>query len=133
MHVIYEELGHASKELLFFHAFTKGDQVSVFVDPKKKTIWTARNNFVDLIQCFKILSSFLAKEEIKKVIIKFESFVCLMHDKTINCLVVNSGRRELFVKKSIRLLFTLETYINHTMWASYLTNVTWAKALVSQQ
>ena len=37
-HVIYEELGHdASKELLFFHAFTKGDEVSVFVDRKKET------------------------------------------------------------------------------------------------
>ena len=45
MYVIYKKLGHdASEELLFFHAFTKGDEVSVFVDRKKETTWTAEQH-----------------------------------------------------------------------------------------
>ena len=36
--LIYEKTGHdASEELLFFHAFTKDGQVSVFLGRKKET------------------------------------------------------------------------------------------------
>ena len=72
-----------TRNFFFFLAFTKGDQVSVFVDRKKETARRTSNNFVDIMQCFKMLSSFLTKEDIKKVIPKSERFVCLMHDRIV--------------------------------------------------
>ena len=90
------DMMHQSNFYFSMH-LPKDEQVPVLVDREKETTWIASNNFVNIMKCFKILSSFLTKEDIKELVPKFECFVCLMYDRRVNCLGVNSGRRQLFV------------------------------------
>ena len=70
------------------------------------------------MESYNILSPFLTKQDIMKMMLTLEHFIFFMYDRTTNYLDVNNCRQELSVKKGNVLDYlppTTEALVRHTI------------------
>ncbi len=132
-HEVAENLGpDKSSALLFFHAFTGCDQVSMFHGIGKKTAWDTWLEYPEITATFKELATpthSIQKEQLQKL----ERYVVLMYSKSSPLNSVNDARLQLFSRSSRQIENippTQAALLEHTKRATFQAGHVWAQAII---